>query len=68
MDWIPYDGSLEDLEEESLIHVGTQVRLQDGRIFLIGDLNTELGSCTCCCYSSEIITHYRQIPIPVDQP
>lgn len=70
MDWIDADGaSFLGLLEAGLIHPGTQLRQEDGKVLLVGDVNLNGGTCSCCPIKGGRIVAYRRVwePDPEDE-
>lgn len=45
MKWIKFDDPF--IQEETF-EAGTLLKLENGEVIMIGDLNTNLGICDCC--------------------
>ncbi len=66
-EWIKYGKSFGEFSREGLVNAGTQIDVQSCSnkekhdLYIIGDINTECGTCGCCekVHGREIIIRYR---------
>ena len=58
--WGEIDGE-DSFTERGLNLPGTEIQMEDGTCYLIGDINASRGTCSCCTlfWSSDIVKRYR---------
>jgi hypothetical protein len=60
-EWIEYGKSWKDFQDEGLNQPGAVIELEDGTVYLIGDINMNGGLCDCCrgIKHNHLVVRYR---------